>query len=67
MRFSFGITLSCLGVDCLQLTSSFLFALASRLHHILELLSVGLITAPLIFTPERKDLNVFTLWGIPNN
>ena len=69
MCFSFWryTLLFALGVDCLQLPSSFLLAFASRLHHILELLSVGLISAPLISTPESKDLNVFNLWGLPTN
>lgn len=53
-----------LGVDVLLLTCSFLLALASTLHHIPEPFSVGLTSAPLIPTPESKDLNVF-IFGAP--
>lgn len=53
------ILLFALRVNVLLLTSSFLLALASRLQHIPEPFSVGLVSAPLISTPEGKDLNVF--------
>lgn len=57
------ILLFALRADVL-LTSSFLLALASRLQHIPEPFSVGLVSAPLISTPEAKDLNVF-IFGVP--